>query len=178
MLRSIVVLFYAFLCCGLSSLFGLGLVDSISASRIEVGEEEYWLHVVAKGETLYAISRKYNVPQSAIAAANPQIYYGIKESQLLRIPIPEDQRTKTVNEGYTLHVVSAGESLYSISRQYGVSVTELRRENALVSDTIQPNILLRIPVYRGRVSTTQQRVYVVQNGDGVYGIAKRNGVTQ
>ena len=178
MLRSIVVLFYAFLSCGLSSLFGLGLGDSISASRIEVGEEEYWLHVVAKGETLYAISRKYNVPQSAIAAANPQIYYGIKESQLLRIPIPEDQRTKTVNEGYTLHVVSAGESLYSISRQYGVSVTELRRENALVSDTIQPNMLLRIPVYRDRVSTTQQRVYVVQKGDGVYGIAKRNGVTQ
>ena len=144
MLRA-TVLFIAFLFVGIAPLYAVGVVDSITAPRITVGAEEFWLHPVVKGETLYAISRKYGVPQSTVAAANPQIYYGVKEGQVLRIPIPEGLRTKKENLGYKLHQVKAGENLYAISRLYGVPVADIRKANALISDTIQLNEILRIP---------------------------------
>lgn len=150
--------------------------DSVATrGRITVGTEEYSLHVVAKGETLYAISHKYNVSQMAIASANPQIYYGIKEGQILKIPIPAEQRTQQEETGLRLHVVKAGESLYSLSREYGVPVAELRKFNSLLSDTLQLHTILRIPP-----STPEQQVtiYEVQKGEGVYGISKRFGITQ
>lgn len=178
MLR-VAVLFFALLFVGIAPLYALSVSDSIATPRISVGEEEYWLHPVCKGETLYAISRKYNVAQSAIAAANPQIYYGVKEGQVLRIPIPEGQRTKKENLGYKLHQVKAGESLYAISRLYGVPVAELRKANALISDTIQLNEILRIPESTSQATSVVQRVvHDVQKGEGVYGISKRYGVTQ
>ena len=178
MLRA-TVLFIAFLFVGVVPLYAVGVVDSITAPRITVGAEEFWVHPVVKGETLYAISRKYGVPQATIAAANPQIYYGVKEGQVLRIPIPEGLRTKKENLGYKLHQVKAGENLYAISRLYGVPVADIRKANALISDTIQLNEILRIP--ENTVSTAPEAAQVihdVQKGEGVYGISKRYGVTQ
>lgn len=148
--------------------------DSLSTGRITVGAEEYYLHVVSKGETLYAISRHYNVSQTAIAAANPQIYYGVKEGAILKIPIPNEQRTSLEESGLRIHVVKPGENLYGLSRQYGVPVARLREFNSLLSDTLQTHQLLRIPP----ATSAPERVYEVQKGEGVYGIAKRLGVTQ
>ena len=174
-----IVLSFVLLFLGFASVYAQSTSDSIVAPRITVGEDEFWLHSVTKGETLYAISRKYNVAQTSIAAANPQIYYGIKEGQLLRIPIPEALRTKKESTAYKLHQVKAGESLYAIARQYGVSVAAIRSANALISDTIQLNEILRIPEqYAQTDPTLQQRVHDVQKGEGVYGIAKRYGLTQ
>lgn len=151
--------------------------DSIKAPRITVGAEEFWLHTVEKGETLYAISRHYNVPQTAIAAVNPHIYYGLQAGVQLRIPIPAELRSGKSTDGFILHTVQAGESLYAIARKYNVEVAKLRSANALVSDTLQLNMILRIPVVAS-ASSSQQQIYEVQKGEGVYGIAKRCGVTQ
>lgn len=154
----------------------VGLVDSISSPRILVDGTEYWVHTVAKGETLYAISRKYGVSQTIIAAANPQIYYGIKEGESLRIQIPAELRTRKENLEYRLHVVGVGESLYSIARLHGITVADLRTQNALHSDTLQVNTILRIPLHGG--DKQQTLIYEVQKGEGLYGISRRFNVSQ
>ena len=161
----------------LSSVVGAVGQDSVSRSgRITVSGERYCLHVVAKDETLYAISRKYNVSQTAIAAANPDIYYGIKEGQMLKIPLAGEEAQKQEDvTGVRLHIVKAGESLYSLSREFGVPVAELRKFNSLLSDTLQVHTILRIPP---SVSERQVTLYEVQKGEGVYGISKRFGVSQ
>ncbi|MHC4687130.1 MAG: LysM peptidoglycan-binding domain-containing protein [Planctomycetota bacterium] len=49
--------------------------------------------------------------------------------------VPESQRKKEEKTGTKYHIVRAGETLYSISRGYGLSVDELRKFNDLKNDT-------------------------------------------
>lgn len=67
------------------------------------------------------------------------------------------------------HTVSPGESLYTISRSYGVTVEELRWANGLQGDLIYPGQQLYIP--------TKKTLYVVQPGDTLYLIGLRYGVS-
>lgn len=69
------------------------------------------------------------------------------------------------------YVVQMGDTLYGISKQFGVTVEEIRLENDLTSNTISVGQVLRIPT----LETTS--LYVVKSGDTLYSIASRYGVT-
>ncbi|MHB9153441.1 MAG: LysM peptidoglycan-binding domain-containing protein [Spirochaetales bacterium] len=103
--------------------------------------EDVLKHTLAKGETLYSISRKYNVSYEALAAAN-----GITDPTKLRIGtvliIPE------------VHVVAKGETLFGISKQYGISVSELLSANKLKSDyVLKIDDVLIIPGAKTKISS-------------------------
>lgn len=75
---------------------------------------------VASGETLYSISRKYQVSvRDLIAQNNLEAPYILKPQSRLSIP------------SATYHEVVAGETLYSISRLYGMKVDQLVEMNSL-----------------------------------------------
>lgn len=75
---------------------------------------------VRKGDTLYSIARKKNVPLRALIQENNlSAPYTIKVGQILKIP---EQKTYTVRKGDTL---------YSIARKFDSNVTEVARQNNL-----------------------------------------------
>ena len=75
---------------------------------------------VDKGDTLYSISRRYDIPLRDLIDANAlRPPYTLKVGQILRLPVS------------SYHIVSRGDTLYAISRQYGVSVNDLKRINGL-----------------------------------------------
>lgn len=69
------------------------------------------------------------------------------------------------------YIVQQGDTLYGISKQFGVSVEEIMAENNLPSTTISPSQVLRIPT-----ATTTAR-YVVKSGDTLYSIASLYNTT-
>lgn len=69
------------------------------------------------------------------------------------------------------YVVQRGDTLYGISKQFGVTVEELRLENDLTGNTLIVGQVLRIPT----LETTA--LYVVKRGDTLYSIASRYGVS-
>ena len=77
-------------------------------------------HVLQKGETLYAISRKYEVPYEALASANS-------------ITDPTKVKIGTVLVIPSVHLVTKGETLYGIAREYGTTVSALLSSNKLSS---------------------------------------------
>ncbi len=69
-----------------------------------------------------------------------------------------------------IHIVSPGESVYGISREYGVPPQEIIEANALVSpELLVPGQALVIP---GDISE-----YIVRRGDSMYSIARKYGVS-
>ena len=108
----------------------------------------------SRGESLAGIARKFHVPEAELLRVN-----GIR-SRYARMPatlvVPTDGHAAAeieklpimyappIPSGGQVHVVRAGESLWSISRHYGVSVAELRRWNKNVH-TIRPG--QRLVVY-------------------------------
>lgn len=93
---------------------------------------KYRVHSVEKGETLYSLSKRYGVPIEEMVASNPALANGLKAGQKLKIPFDgssvakEEKRPK---RKFSVHVVAKGETLYSISRRYSISVDALIADN-------------------------------------------------
>ncbi len=164
-------------------------------------------HKVRRGETLSAISRQYGVPMAAIQDANGIRGSVIHPGDSLLIPtvadgssatlaalaaprediasqLPERQKPATPPRP-KVHVVKSGDSLWSVSRKYGVSVPALASANGLSSSAgLVAGARLEIPG-SGKSSTrvasgdkeTSKVTYKVRRGDTLSEIADRFDVS-
>ncbi len=123
-----------------------------SEDKIILEGKVYYIHIVREKETLYGISRAYNVSQKVIAAENPDVFAGLKVGMVLKIPsepVVDQSSENRQTEEYFNHVVREGETLYFLSRKYGIDVLEIERANPHVSVTeLQVNQVLKIPKRR------------------------------
>ena len=95
-----------------------------ASTKLEVYQgRKVYVHTVESGNTLYGIHRTYNVPVEDIVDMNPGIDKGVKEGQIVRIPVPII--TETVN-----HKVASGETVYAIARKYNVNPDDILSWNA------------------------------------------------
>lgn len=101
------------------------------------------IHTVQQGETLFSLSQRYELPLDDLRKVNELHTDELFIGQELIIPEvkPGNIREKLVVEAtpYTnpqYHVVSQGETLFALSKQYGVSLEEVRRWNKLVDNNI------------------------------------------
>jgi LysM repeat protein len=129
-----------------------------SEDKIILEGKVYYIHIVKEKETLYGISRAYNVSQKGIAAENPDVFAGLQVGMVLKIPsepvLDESAETRETEE-YFNHVVQEGETLYFLSKKYGIDVREIERANPGISITeLRVNQILKIPK-RKEPSATQ-----------------------
>lgn len=139
-------------------------VDSLDVSfNPDIEVIPGYRHEVVAGETIYSISRKYNVTVAALRAVNPGLGTEIEIGYRLRIPKETDlnREEKTVEEerpqqpDHFKHRVRKKETLYSISRMYGVSVAEILDENPGLTTSIYEGQLIEIP------RTTLEQPYII-----------------
>ncbi|MCK4747336.1 MAG: LysM peptidoglycan-binding domain-containing protein, partial [Bacteroidales bacterium] len=124
-----------------------------SNNKVILEGKVYYIHVVKPGQTLFSISRAYNISQKEITIENPGAMSGLQIGQALKIPLEpaleEDIDTseeESPEESGLLHTVQPGETIFSISRQYGLEEEDLLDANREVdAGTIQPGQKLFIP---------------------------------
>ena len=80
-------------------------------------------HVVAKGESVLQIAKKYQVTPFDIYRLNPDAKNGVQENATLLIPKADS------NAGSIAHKVAPKETLYGIAKKYNVSVSDLENWN-------------------------------------------------
>ena len=111
------------------------------------------IHQVEKGETLYSLSKRYQSDIEEIVSRNEIVDNTLSLDQLIQIPIDKEvEELPDSDEGEIVHVVKTGETLFSISRQYGLKVFELRQMNDLKGNEISIGQELVI-TRRGTVGT-------------------------
>ncbi|MEQ6002346.1 LysM peptidoglycan-binding domain-containing protein [Staphylococcus saccharolyticus] len=81
----------------------------------------------------------------------------------------------------TTHTVKSGESVWSISHKYGISITKLKSLNGLTSNLIFPNQVLKVSGSSSKSSKATSSkggsVYTVKAGDSLSAIAAKYGTT-
>lgn len=93
-------------------------------------------HVVEKGQTLYFLSKKYNLSIEDVMRFNPQIGKDmiIKEGMILKMYA---KPTPTLDvKNYKYHTVEKGQTLYSLSKMYNISIDDLIYLNQLENPSI------------------------------------------
>ena len=101
-------------------------------------------HKVAAKETMYSIARTYGISVEDLKKWNNITDNNISIGQDLIVKKPSGNRTTPVVENTTkpipasgIHTVATGETLYAVSRQYGITVAQLRSWNTLSSDELK-----------------------------------------
>lgn len=155
-----------------------------STNKVKIEGKYYYIHIVRKGETLYSISRAYEVSQIDIAMENPDIYLGLQVDQALKIPVkglPEEKE----GDKYIYHIVKKGETLFGLSRSYQVEMEDIIRVNPDVQSGLMLSQVVLIP--RDRLNTLGSKriddslrfiYHQVKPKEGLYGISKLYNVSQ
>ena len=131
----------------LISLFLL-YASTLSASAQEVvvvGGVKYAVHDVERGETLYSLARQYGVTVDDIKEANATLVDGLKAGQRIKIPVKVQQTILAEQPKMVHHKVVRGETLYSLSKHYGLSVEALQEANPHITRGLKAGQIIEIP---------------------------------
>jgi LysM repeat protein len=157
------------------------LYDSFENKRSELS----FFHTVQAGETLYSISKKYNIRTDALQFLNAlngnQIITGQK---LIINPNLPSADTKEPQPLVGIHIVRQGETLFSISKMYNISIDDLKAINTLSGDGIKidDRILVvpsknDIPTNNNVTDTVPAFYYTVEKGETLFAISRKFNVS-
>ena len=119
----------------LAAMFCCGVATAQSEQIVYIDGVKYTAYTVAKGDTLYSLSKRYGVAIDVIESANPTLTEGLKAGQTIKIPHPatpekKQKPAKRSKKQFKSHIVRKGDTLYSIARHYEISVATLMADNA------------------------------------------------
>ena len=121
-------------------------------------------YIVKKGDTLYSLSKRFNIPIDELKRINNLTSDILTIGQVLKLN--EDINTND----YDTYIVKKGDSLYAIARKYNIPVNELIEINKLSNLTLQIGQELLVP-------KIDKEIYIVKSGDTLWSIAKRYNIS-
>ncbi|WP_375605114.1 LysM peptidoglycan-binding domain-containing protein [Flavobacterium davisii] len=149
-------------------------------------QERTLKHLIQKNETLESIALKYKVLKADIIKLNTGAEKGIQENTILMIPNVHSisymlKKNDVSAVRYDKHEVLNKETLYSIAKQYQLSVEELKEANPLLTQNpIKEGIVLNIPQQRipyERKVVFDGKFHEVQSQETLFSIARLYNVS-
>lgn len=155
-------------------------------------------HTVRKGDTLRSLSKRYGVPQEVIRQINDVNSGTLQAGECVMLPqsgtgekVPEKalaSKTRKIASDRANYVVRKADTAWTISKRFKISVKTLVAANGLSSSkAIKPGMRLSIPdaseqsAQKTRVQAAKAREqvtrYTVRQGDTIYSLSRRFGVT-
>lgn len=165
---------------------------SSTTTTTQPARASFTAHEVKKGETLFSISKQHNVAADEIVKLNPDAKEGVKIGQILIIPptyantaLPVENTTK--KSELKTHIVKKGETVYSISKQYGVSQEALISRNpGIDTDLKEGKMLIVPPVFQSNSFVEPEKetqapsysTHLVMQEETIFGICKKYQISQ
>ena len=141
-------------------------INNLSSNLLNIGQQlkipvevsfpnvQYEIYIVKSGDTLYSIARKFGMSVDELKRINNLVSNNLSIGQVLRVS--SNMEDSDVLEGascygegykeptYIIYTVKAGDSLYVIGRNFGVSVDDLIKLNNLSSNNLSIGQVLKM----------------------------------
>jgi LysM repeat protein len=156
-----------------------------SKKKIVADGKSFYLHTVKQGETLYSISKAYNVLQRDIVFNNPDAFEGIKMGQELKIPVRAEEApagSQLESAQFIYHITEKGQTAYWLTQNYNISREELLRYNPdLEHSPLQAGQVVTIPKKTNGAAQpskpkTGYAMHTVKRKETLFSIAKSYNV--
>ncbi|WP_053363011.1 C40 family peptidase [Bacillus sp. FJAT-27251] len=151
-----------------------------------LGSASAAVHTVKSGDTLWGLSNTYNVTVDNLKTWNQLSSSTIFVNQKLTVAAPQENAqasTASASTSSATYVVKSGDTLWGISRNYSMSISQLKSLNGLSSDVIHPGQTLRvsgsvtIAAAQASAPSSSTSTYRVVSGDTLSGISVRHNVS-
>ncbi len=142
-------------------------------------QEKLIEHTIVKGESVYAISKKYGVTIDAIFELNPGSGDLIYPGEILRVPDTNSTSTSqnnasSDNSDILDYQVKRGETKSGLSRRFGVSIAMLEQQNPHIVNMLQAGHILKIDkTLKQKPSASNKNEHIVIKGETLWGISKQ-----
>lgn len=148
-------------------------LNNLSSTSITVGDKlkipsDSSTYIVVKGDSLYSIGNKFGVSVDEIKKYNGLTTDNLSIGQVINIPVNINDG---VDDSESFYIVKKGDTLYSISKMFNISVDELKRINNLNSNSLKVGDKLIVSL------NNYDNYYIVKKGDTLYSIAKKFGIS-
>lgn len=163
------------------------LAQTKSSEVRTINGKKYYIHKVEKGQSLYAISKAYNMDVNSVLAANDDAIDGLNVGQELKIPfetlmIPS---TNIDTNKYVYHLIQKGETVYAISKKYNIDDKTINTFNPTINKGIKEGEYLIVGEKKKKVTQNLIRntlkdtlLYTVGSGETVYGLTVKFNILQ
>ena len=149
--------------------------------------QDYKTHKVKQSETIESIAKMYLVTPFDILALNPDAKSSLKPDTVLIIPmtrVKNEPVKESVKEvvGFKKHRVKRKQTLYSISKDYNVTIDDIKKYNtSLYSENLRKGDKIKIPKFKtivNKVSLNNTvKKYTVLPKEGKWRVAYKFGIT-
>ena len=171
-------------------------VQKSAVTELENGKR-FYLHPVIKGQTLYSISKAYDLSYDEIFRYNPESKNGLKENEILKIPVHPETKSAGYNastqdtllkkvalsadeeKDFLLHIVQPGETFFSLGKKFHTNVDELKNVNPGLGDYPKAGQILKIrkPEADSAKAEIDVIIHQVKPKETLYGISKQYNIT-
>lgn len=154
-------------------------------------------HKVKRKETLYSISKKYDVPEDVIKRYNKELYsQTLRKGTKIRIPTNDSSSTVTTTEKidpdtttstvvtipqYVDYRVQPKETKYGIARKYGLTIAKLEALNPSIKNGLKEGISIKVPNVKTKatavIDDTKYSFYEVKKGNTMYSLLRDLNLT-
>ncbi len=154
----------------------------MKTSSMAIDTNKYVYHKIQKGETVYAITKKYNIDDKIINSFNPNISKGIKEGEYLIVGEKKKNVSNTTIALQALkdtifYTVNIGETLYGLSVKFNVLQSQLLASNPFAKDGIKQGQQLKIPQKKAATTTSNVvKDQVVNTSSNTFGSANNDTI--
>ena len=162
------------------------MISSVSANAapslpvVEILGKNYYVYEIKKGDSLFGISRAYGWDYDQLQQLNPKAVSPLQKGMKVYYPAEEDaaktqkvSNKKMQEDCHKLtHIVKRGETVYAISRMYGIPVNTIFELNPGSKTGIKEGETLLLA--KNNVSDEENNAdfYTIKKGDTLYGVAK------
>ena len=151
--------------------------------------ESFISHKVKKRETIFGITRSYNISERQLIEYNPLIEkIGLRKRMLLRIPVYK-QLKKEVFDAFVaedkstqIYIVKPKDTKWRIAYNLKMTIPELEALNPKIKEGLMVGQKIKVPIATSMTPSqtwnSKYNYYTVRPKEGYYRIEKKIGVSQ